>query len=100
MAFKIIWSEEAIEDLGRLTTFIAADDPAAAYKVGSAVIRKTRRLEEHARLGRIVPERKDPRIREVIHPPYRIIYRVNDDLKSVDILRVWHGARGEPEIPG
>src|SRR3989442_12886189 len=98
MAFKIIWSPEAIEDLRSLTTFVAMDNPEAAERMGWAIIDKAEYLVEHPRLGRMVPERKDPRIREVIQRPYRIIYRLNDWQKSIDILRVWHAARGEPEI--
>jgi plasmid stabilization system protein ParE len=37
--------------------------------------------------------------REIIFPPYRIIYHVLAAQQVVAIARIWHGARGEPEIP-
>jgi hypothetical protein len=29
--------------------------------------------------------------------PYRIVYRLRKQEKVLEILRVWHGAKGEPE---
>jgi plasmid stabilization system protein ParE len=29
---------------------------------------------------------------------YRVVYRFRREQKTVEILRVWHGARGEPEL--
>jgi plasmid stabilization system protein ParE len=56
-------------------------------------------LEQFPQIGRVVPEAQDENIREIILPPYRIIYRVLAENGAVAIARVWHGARGEPEIP-
>jgi addiction module RelE/StbE family toxin len=98
MAFKIIWSEPALGDLRSLTSFIAEDNPAAAEKIGAAILGKTRHLIEHPLLGRMVPEIRRKDVRELIQRPYRILYRVNARNKTVEIIRVWHAARGEPEI--
>jgi toxin ParE1/3/4 len=56
-------------------------------------------LAQFPEIGRIVPEEQNERIREIILPPYRIIYQVLPEIQAVAIARVWHGARGEPEIP-
>jgi mRNA-degrading endonuclease RelE of RelBE toxin-antitoxin system len=32
--------------------------------------------------------------------PYRIIYKVLAGKQIIGIVRIWRGARGEPEIPG
>ncbi len=48
-------------------------------------------------LGRVVPEENDEAIREIIFRSYRIIYKVEREI--IAIVRVWHGARGEPDIP-
>jgi plasmid stabilization system protein ParE len=45
-----------------------------------------------------VPEFKIETIREIVHRPYRIVYRVFEDRKTIEILRVWHAARGTPDI--
>ena len=47
-----------------------------------------------------MPEENDETVREIIFRSYRIIYKVMVENGIVAIARVWHGARGEPEIPG
>lgn len=49
------------------------------------------RLANFPNSGRVVPEIKDPGIREIILGSYRIVYRVKGDL--VELLTVYHGAR-------
>ena len=46
----------------------------------------------------MVPERNRPNLREIVVKNYRVVYRVRHKDKLLEILRVWHGARGEPEI--
>ncbi len=65
---------------------------------GTLVNARVDQLENFPELGRVVPERNQPNIREIIVKNYRIVYRVDQTKKAVEILRVWHGARGEPEI--
>jgi mRNA-degrading endonuclease RelE of RelBE toxin-antitoxin system len=50
------------------------------------------------RAGRMVPEKKDSLVRETIVGSYRLIYRVDDANKIVAIARIWHSARGIPEL--
>ena len=99
MAHKILWSLQAREDLREIVTFIRQDNPDAAARFGYALIRQVDVLENFPLLGRRVPEFDDETIREVIHRPYRLIYRVIEAQNLVAIARVWHGARGEPEVP-
>ncbi len=57
-------------------------------------------LAQFPQIGRVVPEENDETIREIILRPYRIIYKVLTEKQIIGIARVWHGARGDPEIPG
>jgi len=99
MAFKIIWSEQAREDLREIVTFIALDNPATAESFGYLLMTKVDALAQFPRLGRVVPEEDDEDIREIIFRSYRIVYQVIEKQQVVAIARIWHGARGEPEIP-
>ena len=45
----------------------------------------------HPHIGRIVPEFEQPFLRELIHPPFRIVYR--EDTKRVRIVRIWRSER-------
>ena len=98
MGFKIVFTKPAIADLEGLVTFIARDDPQAAEQFGYAIVAKAEKLDEFPLIGRVVPEFKIETIREIIHRPYRIVYRVREEQKLVEILRVWHAARGTPQI--
>jgi len=56
-------------------------------------------LSQYPEFGRMVPEENDKNIREIVFRPYRIIYQVFEEKEVIGIARIWHGARGEPEIP-
>jgi len=45
-----------------------------------------------------VPEFNEPTLREVIRKPCRIVYRIRSKRQQVEIVRVWHAARGIPEV--
>jgi toxin ParE1/3/4 len=99
MAFKIVWSELARQDLRDIVEFIARDNPPVAETFGYLLISRVDSLSEFPRLGRMVPEIRNEDIREIVFRSYRIVYRVDEARRAVAVIRVWHGARGEPEIP-
>lgn len=49
-------------------------------------------------MGRVVPEYGIGEIRELIIRSYRIVYRIDHARRTVAIVRVWHAARGTPEL--
>jgi plasmid stabilization system protein ParE len=98
MDYKIIFSEPAIDDLNGIVSFIAKDNLEAAAKFGGRLIERIRHLARFPRFGRVVPEQNDADIREIVFKPYRIFYRVKDEARTVEVIRFWHAARGEPEI--
>ena len=53
---------------------------------------KTDLLEKFPRIGRVVPEFEEDTIREIIHPPYRILYELLDE-DLVLIQKVFHSSR-------
>ena len=99
MAFQIVWTAQAREDLSSIVRFIAMDNPTAAEAFGYLLISKVELLANHPHLGRIVPECGEEMIREIIVRPYRVVYRVAEGDKTIAVARIWHAARGEPEIP-
>lgn len=98
MAYKLIWSPVAKFDLKDIAAFIAEDRVAAAERFVSSIFQTVERLADFPESGRIVPEFGDPAIREVIRKPLRIVYRVGTGTRVVEIVRVWHSARGIPDI--
>ncbi len=49
------------------------------------------RLKKHPEIGRIVPEFNQKKLRELIRPPFRIVY-LREPYK-VRIVRVWRSER-------
>ena len=98
MAHRLIWAPVARQDLRDLVAYIGENDPQAAGEFARAVFRAIERLAQFPRSGRQVPEFADPMIREVIRRPCRIVYRVQSGAEIVEIARVWHAARGTPEL--
>ena len=92
---NIVWSPEAIEDLTSLRGYIAEDDPAAARGVVLHIIKNVEELlSDNPQIGR--PGRV-PGTRELVIPrtPYIVPYRFQRP--TIQILRVYHGARRWPD---
>jgi toxin ParE1/3/4 len=97
MAYKLIWSPAARDDLHDIVVFIARENPNRAMSFGYELISETDRLQTFPELGRVVPEYRNDNIREIIFRPYRIVYRVNHEAKLCEIARVWHSAQRIPQ---
>ena len=65
----------------------------AARRLFEGVLRRTNPLETFPRLGRVVPEYGDELRRELIHPPYRILYDLSPAERKILIVAVVHSAR-------
>ena len=98
MDFKLIWSPSARLDLKDIVGFIAEDSPSAAERFVKRLFQAVERLPHFPESGRVVPELDDPTVREIVRKPCRIVYGVDHERRTVGIVRVWHAARGIPDI--
>jgi toxin ParE1/3/4 len=62
--------------------FISRDNPVAAQRMGGELVKQSEAMAAFPQSGRMVPEKKDPLIRETLVGSYRIIYRVTSPRKS------------------
>jgi len=79
--YEIIWAVVAENDLKEIIEYIATDSPANALKILKRIKQKASSLYTLPERGRIVPELQDQGIllyRELIIPPWRIIYRISE----------------------
>ena len=76
--------------------YIRKDKPGAAVQFRRKAEKALRRLNTFPDSGRKLPEFPDLPFREVVVPPYRFFYRVEQ--KTVWIVAVWHGAQ-QPDEP-
>ena len=88
MAYKLIWSPASRDDLRDIVTFISRDSGQRAETFGYRLITETDKLRNFSEIGRVVPEYRDPSIREIIVRSYRIVYRVDHKRKLVDSPRM------------
>lgn len=98
MVSHVIWAPLARLDLRNIFDYIAQDDPLAARRTVDSIIEAVGRLDAFPESGRIVLEFGEPRIREIVRRPFRIVYRLRTEQSAVEILRVWHSARGIPQL--
>ena len=88
---RVVFDDEALEDLRRIFDWIAKDNPRAADALVTRIFDRAERLSapELSQMGR--PGLVEG-TRELVEGPYIIVYKVFDDGKIV-ILTVSHGAR-------
>ncbi len=91
MAIELEWSEEALEDIESIATYIEKDSPAYAKSVVSKFFEKAEILKEFTKAGRKVPEINDINIREIFVYSYRMIYKIEPN--KVLFIAVVHGKR-------
>lgn len=94
MAYKILFSEDALLDLESILDFICADKPDAAEGFGRGLLTHVELLQSFPRLG--VPMPKRPGVRKMLHSPVRVYYRLDETRKLIEILHFWHAAREYP----
>ena len=78
--YDIIWAGVAENDLKEIVEYIATESPADALRTLKKIKQKASSLYTLPERGRIVPELQDQGIllyRELIVPPWRIIYRIS-----------------------
>ena len=88
MAVNLIWSLVAQEDLKGVVDYIRHENSSAARKISSGIVERTELLAAFPEMGRIVPERADPQIRELVYQNYRIIYRLQPAGNVLEIIRI------------
>jgi plasmid stabilization system protein ParE len=79
--YDIIWAGVAENDLKEIIEYIATDNPTNALITLKKIKQKASSLYTLPERGRIVPELKDQGIllyRELIVPPWKIIYRISE----------------------
>jgi plasmid stabilization system protein ParE len=48
--------------------------------------------------GRAIPKLSEPTLREILVAPYRIAYRIQKAPSTIEIARIWHGARAPEDF--
>ncbi len=91
---KLVYSDEAIEDLKRLRDFIVALNGPAAARIATELVGKIHLLPDFPKMGTSVETAPAPdSVRDRVFGKYVVRYSVH--ASAIIILRVWHGLEGE-----
>ncbi len=91
-AMTVRFAESAVADLEEIKRWYTEQDvPDVGDRLIAEIFERIEALREHPDIGRVVPEFDQPFLRELIHPPFRIVYR--RESKQVRIVRVWRSER-------
>lgn len=97
MDYKVVFKDTFVADLERIVKFIAVHNPSAARKLGDMIIQSGESLcffpERHPKV------RQRPGVRRFIVKNYfKVFYRVQPELRTVEVLRCWDGRRDSDPI--
>ena len=89
---KLSLSDSALEDLQNIKEYyLELNIPDVGSNFIAALFEHIETLTIHPNIGRVVPEFDEKHIRELIHPPFRIVYLRGQ--KSIQVVRVWRSER-------
>ena len=74
-----------------MTWYQSQGVPEVGERFVADIVARIEVLTQHPDLGRIVPEFDQPFLRELIHPPFRIVYRREPE--RIRIVRIWRSER-------
>ena len=88
----IRFAESALVDLEELRVWYENQQvPEVGERLLREILASIEALMQHPDIGRVVPEFGQAFLRELIRPPFRIVYR--RDPKQVRVVRVWRSER-------
>jgi plasmid stabilization system protein ParE len=89
---RVGFAESALSDLTGIQEWYSEQGvPEVGDQLVAEIFQRVEALADHPEIGRIVPEFDQPFLRELIHPPFRVVYR--RDPSRVRIVRVWRSER-------
>jgi toxin ParE1/3/4 len=92
VAARVSIAESALRDLEDVREWYASQ---SAQETGEPPVREIvqslAQLVQFPESGRVVPEFGQPSLRELVRPPFRVVYRLDGD--RVRVVRVWRSER-------
>ena len=81
---------QALKDLDTISEYIEKDSEYYAKITIQKIFFAVKQLELFPQMGRMVPEKQDPVLREILYRNYRIVYKYRDD--EIYVLTVFHSS--------
>ena len=88
----ISFAESALRDLEEIKAWYAGQGVSdIGERLVAEIFQRVEMFVDHPDIGWVVPEFEQSFLRELIHPPFRIVYR--HDTRRVKVVRVWRSER-------
>lgn len=94
---RLRWSPQAAADLEIICEYIASDSKQYAQLFAQGVAALLEELEEHPRIGRVVPEYQEESLRERLYQNYRLVYELVGN--CIEVVAIVHSARDFKGVP-
>ncbi len=89
---SIEFAESALGDFEELRTWYAEQGVAEiGQRLVAEIFTQLEQLAAFPESGRIVPELGLSAVRELLHPPFRVVYRIGPD--KIWVVRIWRSER-------
>ena len=89
---RVSFAPSAVDNLQEIRSRYADQQvPEVGERLVREIVDAVLRLAGFPESGRVVPEFGLSQLREIIHPPFRIVYRL--DAERVRVVRVWRSER-------
>lgn len=89
---KILISDSAFNDLEAIKEYYTDEGvPQIGDEFVVNIITHIETLLDNPEIGRMVPEFNEENIRELINPPFRIVYLKEE--KVIHVIRIWRSER-------
>jgi toxin ParE1/3/4 len=86
------FAESALCDFGDILAWYSSQQvPDVGERLVREIFGRTEQLVDFPESGRVVPEFGVKTIRELIHSPFRLVYRI--DPTKIWVIRVWRSER-------
>ena len=84
--------DSALVDLDGIQRYYSHQGvPDVGKRLVAELVAHIERLVDHPDIGRVVPEFRTASLRELVHPPFRIVYW--RETEWIEVIRVWRSER-------
>jgi plasmid stabilization system protein ParE len=83
---RLLFAQSAFNDLADIQAYYQKQGvPAIGDKFVTEIFSHVEVLADHPEIGRIVPEFAESKVKELIHPPFRIVYWLDNE--TIHVIR-------------
>jgi len=90
---SIQFAPSALEDMQNIDFYYKEQGvPNIGKEIITELLTAVNELNLYPKMGRIVPEFNISNLRELIHPPFRVVYKLEKN-QRISIIRIWRSER-------